>query len=224
MTCIVGLKTESEIIIGGDHAINDGERIHLMLQPKVFKKGQFTIGYCGSLRVGQVIQYGLKIPPGFRKKDLHEYMVINFANSMRNCLNLAGPLKTEGDVQQENRFLISFLGRLFEIDESYSVTEVSDGMIAIGSGVEFALGSLHATKDDKDSYGRVKKALEAAAYYSQTVSAPFTIHKINLKKGSKSEQGKKKKLKNESANKEQDNSKEGVDGVEDRAEGHVEED
>lgn len=186
MTCIVGLKTENSLIIGGDHAVNDGDRVHIMGPPKVFKRGRFVIGYCGSLRIGQLIEHSLTIPPGISKKGPLKYLITDFANAMRNCLNMAGAArKDKEEEEQENRFIVGVEGRLFEIDESYAVCELTDGMVAIGSGVEFALGSLHSTVGE-DPKIRVEKALAAAAYYCPTVSEPFTIFKMNLKKGPQS--------------------------------------
>ena len=226
MTCIVALKTEDEIVIGGDHAVNDGDRIHTMPQPKVFKRGQFLIGYCGSLRVGQVVQYGLKIPPGFKKKDLHKYMVVDFCNALRACLNHAGAARKDKEEEEhENRFLVVIQNRIFEIDEGYSVCEIIDGVYAIGSGVEFALGSLYTSRNDWFSpKERVRMALESAAYYCQSVSDPFTIIRVKMKKGHKSGQGKKERVEGQDSGEAEGSAEERVEISEEQAEGDVQED
>ena len=63
MTCIVGVKDKDNIYLGADSAINDINLIHTMVDTKVWKKGQFIFGYAGTLRVGQLIKYKMKIHP-----------------------------------------------------------------------------------------------------------------------------------------------------------------
>jgi len=179
MTCIVGLKTEKGIYIGGDSAIaSDENLIQTMADPKVWKKGQFIFGYAGTLRVGQVIKYNLKIPP-VNNREPTEYMVTAFVDAMRKILKKAGAAREEHkEEEQSNQFLVGFRGHLFEIDSVYSVCEIADEFVSIGSGTEYALGSLHTTKDLDPDY-RIQKALEASSHFSSWVAPPF--HTVKLK-------------------------------------------
>ena len=135
------------------------------------------MGFAGSLRVGQLIKYKLKIPP-FNEKDPTEYMITSFIDAMRKCLKSAGAAREEKkEEEQENQFLVGFKGRLYEIDGAYGVCEVIDSFAAIGSGTEYALGSLYTTaaKPPKD---RIMAALEAAAHFSGGIRPPF--HLVHL--------------------------------------------
>ena len=99
-----------------------------------------------------------------------KYMVVDFANALRNCL-----CQVKDEDTNDSQLIIGVNGRLFEIDAgNFDVCELVDDVVSIGSGVEFALGSLHSTTGE-DHKIRVQKALEAASYYCQSVSAPFTI-------------------------------------------------
>ena len=179
MTCIVGIKGEKRLFIGGDSAVSSANLVQTIADPKVWKKGQFIIGFAASLRVGQLVKYNLKIPP-FNGKDPTEYMVTSFVNSMRKTLKNAGAAREhEKEEEQENQFLVGYKGRLFEIDEAYGVCEVGDEYVAIGSGTEYALGSLFTTRN-QDPQKRIKAALEAAAYFSEGVRPPF--HMVSIKK------------------------------------------
>ena len=61
-------------------------------------------------------------------------MVVDFCNALRSCLNMAGAArKDKEEEEQENRFLVVIEGRIFEIDECYSVCEIIDGVYSIGS-------------------------------------------------------------------------------------------
>jgi hypothetical protein len=53
MTCIVALSVGNKVVLGGDSAASD-EKSGLILQttdPKVFKVGQFGIGFVDSFRI-----------------------------------------------------------------------------------------------------------------------------------------------------------------------------
>jgi ATP-dependent protease HslVU (ClpYQ) peptidase subunit len=181
MTCIVGLKGPDGIYIGGDSAVSSHNLVQTICDPKVWRKGQFILGFAGTLRAGQIIKYNLKIPP-INQREPTQYMVTSFVNAMRKSLKDAGAAREEHkEEEHDNQFLVGWRGRLFEIDEAYGVCEVADEFVAIGSGTEYALGSLHTTRTDF-AEERVKKALEAAAYFSESVRAPFHIVKIKNKK------------------------------------------
>ena len=174
MTCIVGIKHEDGIYIGGDSAVSTGDLVQTLVDPKVWKKGNFIIGSAGGLRALQIIKYKMKIPPINGKKPTH-YMITSFIDAMRKCLKQAGAAREDKkEEEQDNQFLVGYKGHLYEIDGYYGVCEVGDEFIAIGSGTDYALGSLHTTKGLPPEE-RLNKALEAAAYFSAGVQAPFHV-------------------------------------------------
>jgi len=180
MTCIVGVKDKNNIYLGADSAISDNNLVQTMVDPKVWKKGRFVFGYAGTLRVGQLIKYKMKIPPiNNRKPTL--YMVTSFVDAMRKCLKAAGAAREEHkEEEQENQFLVAFSGHLFEIDNGYGVCEINNPYAAIGSGTEYALGSLYAT-EKLPSADRVLKALEASAHFCDSVGGPYHVVKCKGK-------------------------------------------
>lgn len=176
MTCIIGIKTADRIYLGGDSCISSDNLLQTIADPKVWKKGTFVLGSAGSLRVLQIIKYKMKIPP-INQREPTEYMVTTFVDAMRKALKEAGGAggaKEENKEEQDNSFLVAFKGRMFEIDGAYAICEVVDEYIAIGSGTDYALGALYATKGE-DPEVRIKKALEAASYYADGVRPPFHI-------------------------------------------------
>ena len=57
MTCIVALVHENKVLFGGDASASD-DKSGLIFQrhdPKVFKVGQFGIGFVDSFRMGQIL-------------------------------------------------------------------------------------------------------------------------------------------------------------------------
>jgi hypothetical protein len=90
MTCIVALIHENKVYLGGDAAASD-DKTGLIVQrtdPKVFKVGQFGIGFTDSFRMGQILQYNWKPPiykPTVGNKNLDKFMRTTFVDSIKEC-------------------------------------------------------------------------------------------------------------------------------------------
>jgi ATP-dependent protease HslVU (ClpYQ) peptidase subunit len=177
MTCIVAIKTKSGIIIGGDTMCSYGGTTRILKNPKVFQRGQFGIGCCDSLRVLQLVRYKFAIPP-IKGKELHNYMVTDFIDSLRKCFKIAGAARKEHEEEEvSGEFIVGIRDRLFLIGAGYSVSEFKDDIAACGSVEDYALGSLHSTVGEHP-IERVKKALEAAEYFCESVGGPYTILEV----------------------------------------------
>ena len=64
---------------------------------------------------------------------------------------------------------------------NFQLVVAARGYAAIGSGGPVAMGSLRATRGDRNPRKRVLKALEAAAEENAGVAPPFVI--VSVKKG-----------------------------------------
>jgi 20S proteasome alpha/beta subunit len=65
MTCIIGLEAGDDVYVGGDSESANGWDIKVSRLRKVFRVGDFLIGYTGFRRSAQLIEYFLD-PPSFR--------------------------------------------------------------------------------------------------------------------------------------------------------------
>jgi ATP-dependent protease HslVU (ClpYQ) peptidase subunit len=174
MTCIVGLVSDGKIYMGGDSAGVSGWDLILRADGKVFKNGEFIMGFTTSFRMGQLLQYGFAPPARIEGVEIHRFMVTTFVDSIRTCLKAGGFAKKENEIESGGQFLVGYQGHLFEIDQDYQVGESADGFAAVGCGSGYALGSLFSTKG-KTAPIRLRMALEAAEHMSAGVRGPFTI-------------------------------------------------
>lgn len=175
MTCIIGFVDKDRVIIGGDSAGCTNNEISIRKDVKVFRKEDFLFGCSGSFRTTQLVRFCLEIPK--IKKDIFEYLCIDFVNNLRKCLNENGNGRKypEGD-EKGPYFLIGYKNRLFGIESDYQVAENINGIYCIGSGSEYAHGAMEVLKDlDISAEEKVRKALEASAIYSPGVAGPFII-------------------------------------------------
>lgn len=178
MTCIVGLidKEKKNVIIGSDSAGMSEYDLVVRKDPKVFKVGDFLIGCAGSFRMMQLLRFSLELPE-IKNKEIYEYLCVDFINSVRECFRQGGYLQrtTDGD-DKGGYFLVGYKNRLFDINSDFQVGENKSGMDALGTGRQYALGSLHA--DSNSVYfpkERVQRALQAASYFSSAVCKPFLV-------------------------------------------------
>lgn len=191
MTCIVGLEYKDGVIIGGDSAAVAEGRVQLTTTPKVFKLAHVLIGYTWSFRMGQIIQYSSDVPKMDASKQYpsdsnYKYLINDFVPFLKDVFKDAGWLKTEEERDEGGQFLIGIRGQLYEINSDFSVLRMSDRYIAVGSGAPYALGALYTLKEKVNEFSDIIEppshivllALQAAAYYSTGVSAPFVIRKI----------------------------------------------
>lgn len=187
MTCIAGVADGKNVWIGGDSASGgeDGWAIARVVAPKVFPlqiKGtnqRLLIGYTSSFRMGQIIQYHLRLPdnpipvPGLEQR----YVIDPLIPLIRAALKEHGFTKIEHNEETGGVFLIGLQGHLFRIDSDFHVRERLDGYEAIGCGAAFALGALWTNRlAGVDPAASVFQALRAAGHLSGGVANPFHVY------------------------------------------------
>lgn len=176
MTCIVGLIHQNKVYLGGDSAGSTEDFTLTRKEPKAFKVGRFGFAYTTSFRMGDLIHYGFTPPPFFKEDiSVDKYMRTLFVDELRATFETGGFGKRDGQMGEEGgNFLVGFAGRLFSIQADFQVGEHRTNYYADGSGAHFAMGSLFSSSGEAPRE-RVLKALKAAAKFSPSVSAPFTI-------------------------------------------------
>jgi ATP-dependent protease HslVU (ClpYQ) peptidase subunit len=171
MTCIVGIADQGIIYMGGDRAASDGSSIVSLATPKIYIRDEWIFGYAGSMGVGQIMQI-IDIP--ILKKDDDPFMILrmDMVDSFKYMLDHNGITLND---ENETDILIGCRGRLFEFSPTdWSVAEIKE--TAIGSGGNFALGSLYTTQEFPITPEfRMEYALNAAITYSPTCQGPFDI-------------------------------------------------
>jgi ATP-dependent protease HslVU (ClpYQ) peptidase subunit len=169
VTCIVGIVDDGVIYIGGDRGASDGSAIISLATPKVYIRDEWIFGYAGSLGIGQIMQI-INIPILEEDDDPFIILRMDIVEAFKAMMDAQGITLNEDN---DTDILIGCRGRLFEFSPSdWSVAEIKQ--TAIGSGGNFALGSLH-TSIDADPIDRIGIALGAAITYSPSCQGPIDI-------------------------------------------------
>lgn len=178
MTCIVGLIDKGKVYIGGDSAGVGGSGqygLSIRSDRKVFRNGDFVMGFTSSFRMGQLLAFVMSPPKPREGDDLFAFMVRDFIGCVRQTMKDGGFSKNTNGEESGGTFLVGFRGRLFHISDDFQVGEASKPYGAVGCGDHIALGSLFSTPHIADPQERVREALLAAENFSAGVRGPFFI-------------------------------------------------
>jgi len=188
MTCIVALINDNKVFLGGDAAASDDKSglIFQRTDPKVFKVGQFGIGFVDSFRMGQILQYSWTPPvykPTAGYRNLDKFLRTRFVESVKESFKENGygnqnPGTEDGDEGGIFIITVQGAGRIFTMDSDFHIGEADVQYMAEGAGQELALGSLFSTAQIKTPRKRVRMALEAATKFNMSVRPPFTIIEV----------------------------------------------
>lgn len=177
MTCIAAIKKDNIVWIGGDSAGATPSTTTPRSDPKVFKNGDYVFGFTTSFRMGNLLQHSFN-PPRLPVDEIptHKFMVTEFVDAVRKCLKDGGFAHKENEVERGGTFLVGVKDQLFEIDSDYQVGMSLNDYLAVGSGMEYALGSLHSNYNTIMSPEEIiTRALEASAHFNPFVRPPYTI-------------------------------------------------
>lgn len=178
MTCVIGVVHDERVYIGVDSASVQGWVRRTTNLRKVFRRGPFLIGYTTSFRMGQLLEHHLEVPRQQDGEADMTYMVTKFVENARALLKDKGFSKIESNAETGGQFLVGYRGKLYSIQNDFQVGEMSDGLDAIGSGGDFALGAMKAL-EDLPPKRRIKKALQIAEHFNMGVCAPFHVRTIS---------------------------------------------
>lgn len=144
---------------------------------KVFAAGdRMFIGVSGDLRdLNLLRRAGFSVPRDVTTPSaIDSWVEGQFINVLTALMNRTGRVKNDDDEIPSMRsdILVAIDGRVYEIDEQFTVSRRSDGLYASGSGYEYALGALSAGAS-------VSLALEIAAEHDVNTGGTLTTFTIS---------------------------------------------
>lgn len=196
MTCIVGFSNGKTVWIGSDSAGSTTDTIEIVRSPKkVFQVGEMLIGYCGSIRMGQILQChldmaSLPVQPKKSKKyptDM-DYLIKVFVEEVREKFKTFGFTSTYGEDNNQEYggfFLVGYRGRLYKVESDFHISRRSPCLCghsennplkkqitidSLGSGAPFAIGSLETSFSSFSLIAADLKAPEGALYLALEIA------------------------------------------------------
>ena len=179
MTCIVAILSDNgSVVMGCDRAASNEDHLLVYKKTKIFQNGQALIGFSGSFRNAQIVEYEFKMPERPYGLSTMEYMITYFVRDLKKALKKSEAIETvNGVCSLDCDLLVAYSGRLFTIMSDFHVAELRQNYSCIGSGAQAALGALYALKQDGSytAYDSAHLALRAAAKCTTSVIGPFYV-------------------------------------------------
>ena len=182
VTTVIAYQGPDFAILGADSQITDGDRIVLSPStPKIVKIGKYLLGVRGDARAGDVLMYSWK-PPAYDGTDPVKFMGKKIIPSI-----IAAFRANAYDFDKDGAmfgFILAFNGNVFEIGSDMSISQNIDGIYAIGSGSDYALGVMQyalafergiAGATEQSVIDAIECALTISAKYDINTAAPFQI-------------------------------------------------
>ena len=189
MTCVVGFTDKENKVtwMGADSMGSNGYTHGIYDDKKVFHNetiSNIIMGVCGSYRQMDLLKYSENLFPEIDKYKTPDfdkkYMVKTFIPNVKTLFQTE--MVCDPETECGGNFLVGSQGKLFEIQNDYSVLEHTEGYACVGCGEVAASGSLYATTkmDTKNKKKMSPKehiimALEAAEKNCMGVHRPFVI-------------------------------------------------
>lgn len=166
MTCVAGIAKDNKVYLAGERGASEGNYIVSIDKPKIWKNGKYIFGYAGTFDA-QLIQYNFNPPEP--EGNIDKFMHSKFLKSLKTFYSEWEISGKDSDIA----LLIGVKGRLYEHNaENLTLISYNRDYIAIGSGSEYAIGSLHATRNHKDPKRRLAIALDASCEFSPSCIGP----------------------------------------------------
>jgi len=147
--------------------------------PKIWRTKQAVIGVAGACCIGQTYHHFLEVPYYDNNEEIVEdWVFVDFTRALREALEAGG--RTNGE--EPWTMLLGIADTLWMIDAGMGVHRCIDGIMAIGSGAPYLMGSLYTSKmlntlepGHISPAAQVQFALASADRYSSGTTEPFTI-------------------------------------------------
>lgn len=181
MTCVVAVVDvhSRKVVMGADSAAVEENLIVSHIPPKIFKIGEYGIGYCHSFRLGQIIQHFFE-PPIMPKNCVDEdqmisFMVRTFVPELRSVLEENG-YPTHDDERSNWSLLVGTRSSIYCVESDFHVGYYEDHVAAIGAGSEYALGAMVNSRTWGENTAR--EGLQAAKHFCPYVTGPFNFIEV----------------------------------------------
>lgn len=147
MTAIIGMERDGVAYIGADSAASSDDLSTVIAEPKVFRKGEYVIGYSYSFRFGNLLQHAWDapgLPESLRTNPagIDAFMVNSVAQSIHTLLESRKALRSKDSNSETGCALIAIRGRLYEYERDGYILRTKDGIAATGSAYIALLASI----------------------------------------------------------------------------------
>ena len=165
MTTIIGIQGEGWAVLATDSRIasfdSDGNAYQSGTlgngMSKVTTNGKYLLGAAGDVRAINLIQHAFVPPtPGvtLSGKKLDGFITTKFIPALRSCFDEHGYSTADGDrkthqAEQNSTVIAVVNASIYVVESDYSWASDQNGIYALGTGSAYALGAIHAYRNQR---------------------------------------------------------------------------
>lgn len=170
MTTIIAIEREGRVAIAADSQTTFGRhRASTGEAHKIFVNNGMVFAVAGSVRGSSVIRYADLPSPDDAGWDVDRWVTTSLIPALIKAWEGARALEISSSIAfSTNAMLVVVKDRVYKIDPDQGWTRNVDGVYAVGSGGDFALGALY-------SGSGMLEALRAAAALDVYTALPLTF-------------------------------------------------
>ena len=187
MTCIIALRTPNKMLMAADRCLTYDQTFREVSNlPKIIKlSDNVLIGGAGNCHEGSLVDNYLELPENSYDSN-YKYVVKGIVPVLKTIMASNNVLGHELECHRmDANFLITVDNEIFRIAYDYGITCHKSDYTVIGTGRNYALGSLATTDGFEECFGmtsqaRLMLALESSERFCPEVMRPFDILEVNL--------------------------------------------
>jgi len=175
MTIILAETDGSTVLFGADSAWSHEDEIYTLDMPKIFARGAYLFGVCGTYRLTQILRFQAELPEPPRTADLEPFLVQELVPAIHRAVVEDGQSRGGPAVlDSKTGLLLGCQGQLWTINHRWVALREAP-FAAIGSGRLRAYGALNALHASgvAPAARRLEHALAATAAYTSSVRPPW---------------------------------------------------
>jgi ATP-dependent protease HslVU (ClpYQ) peptidase subunit len=184
MTTIAAVQGDGWAVVGFDSRVTEDGRVFSLPagSGKVVERGAWLLGAAGDMRAINLVSHILKPPspphPGASREELDSFFATKFVPALKNCFDQA-QYGEKGE--QDSQVIAVVSGVVYVVGSSYDWAPDASGLYALGSGGDYALGSMARGEDRRKnrtpqaSREAVKRAVEIAARFDADTGLPVRV-------------------------------------------------
>ncbi len=195
MTTIIGIQCDGFCIAATDSRISEVDSGSNLISQfvslketntKIAMNGRYLLGAAGDLRAINILHHLFQPPPApptLKGKKLDHFITVKFIPALREIFESSGYAMPDKDdkshvAEHASTVFMAVNGTIYIIDGDYAWISDSAGLFAIGSGAQYALGSLYTQMPKgKITLQMAKKmalrAINVAAKFDPYTGAPY---------------------------------------------------
>jgi len=184
VTCVVAIVDNDGVFMASDSNAVVGNTVFPRADKKMFTiRSRYgtpmLLGFTSSYRMGQLLRWWT--PPDRGTMDVEQYIHTKFIEGVRNQLKTGGYTRVSDNREEGGTFLVAYHDRLFEVHNDFQIAMPGIPYSSIGSGREFALGSLYTTQGGiLSTEARAVVAVESAAQFSASVGGDIDTMRLGV--------------------------------------------